>query len=66
MESIIKDDCRRGDILAEANEIILEGKMDHTPEEVYTFAPIHIMYRSHSQQKQEEIELKYMRKSQRG
>ncbi|PHE31213.1 hypothetical protein [Bacillus toyonensis] len=45
-----------GDTLAEANEIILEGKMDHTPEEVYTFAPTHIMYRSHSQQKQEETE----------
>ncbi|PEX80758.1 hypothetical protein [Bacillus cereus] len=48
--------AKGGDTLAEANEIIMEGKMDHTPEEVYIFAPVHIMYRSHSQQKQEEIE----------
>lgn len=45
-----------GDSLADANEIIMEGTMDHTPEEVYTFAPVHITYRSHLQQKQEEKE----------
>ncbi|PGD99982.1 hypothetical protein [Bacillus pseudomycoides] len=45
-----------GDSLADANEIIMEGTMDHTPEEVYTFAPVHIKYRSHLQQKQEEKE----------
>ncbi|WP_255261277.1 hypothetical protein [Bacillus pseudomycoides] len=45
-----------GDSLANANEIIMEGTMDHTPEEVYTFAPGHIKYRSHLQQKQEEKE----------
>ncbi|OUB07094.1 hypothetical protein BK708_38935 [Bacillus thuringiensis serovar yunnanensis] len=43
-----------GDTLADANEIMMEGKIDHTPKEVYTFAPLHIMYRSLSQQKQEE------------
>ncbi|MBC6975090.1 MULTISPECIES: hypothetical protein [Bacillus] len=45
-----------GDSLADANEIIMEGTMGHTPEEVYTFAPVHIKYRSHLQQKQEEKE----------
>ncbi|WIY58979.1 hypothetical protein [Bacillus arachidis] len=45
-----------GDSLADANEIIMEGTMDHTPEEVYTFAPAHIKYRSHLQQKQEKKE----------
>ncbi|WP_144519151.1 hypothetical protein [Bacillus thuringiensis] len=43
-----------GDTLSDANEIMMEGKMDHLPEEVYTFAPKRIMYRSHSQQRQEE------------
>ncbi|MEC5308440.1 hypothetical protein [Bacillus thuringiensis] len=43
-----------GDTLSDANEIMMEGKMDHLPEEVYTFAPRRIMYRSHSQQRQEE------------
>ncbi|ANN35859.1 hypothetical protein A9498_31400 (plasmid) [Bacillus thuringiensis serovar coreanensis] len=51
-----------GDTLADANEIIMEGKMDHIPEAVYTFASIHIMYRSHSQQKQEEKEAKVREK----
>lgn len=43
-----------GDTLADANDIMMEGKMDHTPEEMYTFAPDSIMYRSHLQQKHEE------------
>lgn len=43
-----------GDTLADANDIVMEGKMNHTPEEVYTFAPVSMMYRSHLQQQQEE------------
>ncbi|MEW4152271.1 hypothetical protein Q0N88_19325 [Bacillus thuringiensis] len=43
-----------GDTLSDANEIMMEGKMDPLPEKVYTFVPKRIMYRSHSQQRQEE------------
>ncbi|MBG9539471.1 hypothetical protein [Bacillus thuringiensis] len=55
-----------GDTLADANEIMMEGKIDHAPKEVYTFAPVHIMYRSHSQQKQEEKELEMHEKKDKG
>lgn len=55
-----------GDTLSDANEIMMEGKMDHLPEEVYTFAPRRIMYRSHSQQKQEEKELGIHEKKDKG
>lgn len=55
-----------GDTLSDANEIMMEGKMDHLPEEVYTFAPRRIMYRSHSQQKQEEKELEIHGKKDKG
>ncbi|HDX9577653.1 TPA: hypothetical protein ROX88_001150 [Bacillus pseudomycoides] len=43
-----------GDTLANANEIRMEGKIRHKPEEIYTFTPSSMMYRSHMQQQHEE------------
>ncbi|MEH6891865.1 hypothetical protein V7024_19685 [Bacillus sp. JJ864] len=54
-----------GDTLADANDIMIEGKMDHTPEEMYTFAPVSIMYRSHLQKKHEEQKSKVREKKEK-
>ncbi|OQR54886.1 hypothetical protein [Bacillus sp. CDB3] len=43
-----------GDMLANANEIIMEGKVADIAKQVQTFAPNRIMYRSHAQQKEKE------------